>query len=161
MPRISGRLLCIAFVAGFLAVPLLHQPMLLLLHDIGVTPARAYAMRPTAPIGVPQLISASFWGGVWAMIFVALGARPGRGLPFYVMSVLFGAVILTLVAWIVVAPLKGLPIAAGWQPGRMLIGPLVNGAWGLGVAILLDVLDQLAPGQAEAPGGRLRRAVYH
>ena len=35
-----------------------------------------------------------------------------------------------------VAPLKGTPIAAGWVPQRMLAGIVINGFWGIGVALL-------------------------
>jgi hypothetical protein len=153
MSRISLRSLGMAFLAGFLAVLVLHQPMLSLLHAIGLTPARGYAMRPTPPLDVPQVFSSAFWGGIWGIIFVALGARPGRGPRYYAASVLFGAVVLTCVAWFVVAPLKGQPIAAGGQPSRMVIGPLVNGAWGLGLAFLLDLLDRIMPGRAEGLRG--------
>jgi hypothetical protein len=153
MSRISLRLLGMAFVAGFLAVFVFHQPMLSLLHAIGLTPARAYTMRPTRPLDVPQVISSAFWGGIWGMIFVALCARPGRGPRHYAASVLFGAVVLTCVAWFVVAPLKGQPVAAGGHVSRMVIGPVVNGAWGLGLALLLDLLDRILPGKA----GALRR----
>jgi hypothetical protein len=149
MQRISVRLLCIPFVAGFLAVLVLHQPMLSLLHALGLTPARAYAMGRTVPLGVPQVISSAFWGGIWGMIFVSLGARPGRGPRQYAASVLFGAVVLTCVAWFIVAPLKGQPIAAGAHPSRMVIGPLVNGARGLGLALLLNLLDHVFPGKAK------------
>src|SRR5689334_3442777 len=145
MSRIFLRLLGMAFVAGFLAVIVFHQPMLSLLHALGLTPARAYAMRPTPPLGVPQVISSAFWGGIWGMILVLLGARPGTGPRLYVLSVLFGALVLTSVAWFIVAPLKGQPLAAGWIPARMVIGPLVNGAWGLGLALLLDLLDRGLP----------------
>ena len=79
MPRIPVRLLWMAFAAGFIAVILFHQPMLSLLHAVGMTPARAYAVRPTAPLGTPQVISSAFWGGVWGIIFALFGARPGGG----------------------------------------------------------------------------------
>ena len=150
MSRVSLRLLCIALVAGFFAVIVLHQPMLSLLHALGLTPARAYAMRPTPPLGVPEVISSAFWGGIWGMIFVFLGARPGRGPRLYATSVLFGAIVLTSVAWFIVAPLKGQPLAAGGVPARMAIGPLANGPWGVGLALLLDLLDRLLPGRAGA-----------
>jgi hypothetical protein len=148
----SPRLFCIAFVAGFFAVIVLHQPMLLLLHALGLTPAHAYAMRPTPPLGVPQVISSAFWGGIWGIIFVLLGARPGRGPRLYATSVPFGAIVLTSVAWFIVAPIKGQLLAGGWVPARMAIGPLVNGAWGFGLALLLDVLDRLVPGRARERG---------
>jgi hypothetical protein len=68
MSRISLRSLGMAFLAGFLAVLVLHQPMLSLLHAIGLTPARGYAMRPTPPLDVPQVFSSAFWGGIWGII---------------------------------------------------------------------------------------------
>lgn len=150
MPRVSVRLLCIAFVAGFVSVVLFHQPMLSLLHALGITAARAYATRATGPLGVPQVISSAFWGGIWGSIFVLLSARAQRRPRYYIASVLFGAAVLTLVAWIIVAPLKGQPIAAGGNPAHMAVGPLVNGAWGLGLACLLDLLDRIIPGRADA-----------
>ena len=152
MQRISVRLLCMAFVAGFFAVVVLHQPMLALLHALGLTPARAYAMQQTPPLGVPQVISSAFWGGIWGMIVVSLGARPGRGPWHYAASILFGAVVLTSVAWFIVAPLKGQPVAAGGNPSGMVIGPLVNGAWGLGLALLLDLFNHIVPGRTDVQG---------
>jgi hypothetical protein len=75
---------------------------------------------------------------------------PRSGWRFYAASVLFGALVLTGVAWFIVAPLRGQPLAAGGIPARMVIGPLVNGAWGLGLALLLDLLDRALPGKARA-----------
>jgi len=50
-------------------------------------------------------------------------------------ATIFGAIFPTLVAWFVVAPLKGNPAAGGFVPAAMLIGPIVNGAWGLGTGL--------------------------
>ena len=51
-------------------------------------------------------------------------------------AILFGAIFPTLAAWFIVAPLKHMPIAGGWKPKAMMIGPLVNGAWGFGTALV-------------------------
>jgi hypothetical protein len=48
----------------------------------------------------------------------------------------------TLVAWFGVAPLKGQPVAAGFSPTAMMIGPIVNGAWGLGTGIALALFGR-------------------
>jgi hypothetical protein len=48
-----------------------------------------------------------------------------------------GAIGPTLVAWFIVAPLKGQPAAAGWELPRMITGLIINGAWGLGTALLI------------------------
>ena len=51
-------------------------------------------------------------------------------------AIVFGAVLPTLVAWFVAAPLKGQPMAGGWKLQAMMIGPIVNAAWGLGTALI-------------------------
>ncbi|MGK7950392.1 MAG: hypothetical protein AB4368_16810 [Xenococcaceae cyanobacterium] len=39
---------------------------------------------------------------------------------------------------IVVSPLKGMPFAGGWELNLIARGLMLNGAWGLGTAILLQ-----------------------
>jgi hypothetical protein len=129
--------LLLGFIAGFIAVLLFHQPMLAILNQAGIAKANLYSMRETAPFGVPQVISLAFWGGVWGVIFAAIEHRFPRGGLYWVFAFLFGAIFPTLVAWFIVAPLKGQPMAGGWQFNRMLTGFLINGAWGLGTALLL------------------------
>jgi hypothetical protein len=41
-----------------------------------------------------------------------------------------------LASWFVVAPLKGNPITAGWVLRRMLASVLINGFWGIGLALI-------------------------
>jgi hypothetical protein len=45
-----------------------------------------------------------------------------------------------------VAPLKGNPIAAGWVLLRRLAGILINGCWGIGLALLDAGLRRWASG---------------
>ena len=138
-PRIkapSSKLVGLAFVAGFLAVPLFHQPMLALLRAVGVTVAMPYVTRPVPPLGVPQIVSQAFWGGVWGIVFALVAPRFPRGTGYWTSAVLFGALALSLVAWFIVAPLKGLPVAGGGHPGAIATALLVNGAWGFGTALL-------------------------
>jgi hypothetical protein len=139
----SVRLVALAFAAGFLAVLVFHQPMLALLHGIGVTPAAPYATRPVPPLGVPRVASAAFWGGMWGIVLALLAPWFPRGLGYQGSATLFGAIVVSLVAWFVVAPLKGLPVAGGGHSGAIATGLLVNGAWGLGVAVLLPALQKV------------------
>jgi hypothetical protein len=37
-----------------------------------------------------------------------------------------------------VAPLKGLPVGYGFHFPGLLVGPIVNGLWGLGTAVILN-----------------------
>lgn len=127
----------LGFIAGFAAVPAFHQLALSLLHAGGLVGVAPFSLRPTAPFGVPAIWSAAFWGGVWGLVFVALERYFGRGLRFAISGIVFGALALTAVAWLVVFPLKGLPLAGGWTFPGIIVGPCVNGAWGLGVVLFL------------------------
>jgi hypothetical protein len=130
--------LLLGFVAGFLGVIIFHQAAVWLLHAAGVTPRGAWPMNPVPPFGVPAVISLSFWGGVWGAIMIPLiDGRRGSG--YWIAALLFGALAPTLVAWFIVAPLKHQPIAAGWRPKAMLIGPIVNGVWGLATAMIYAI----------------------
>jgi hypothetical protein len=51
------------------------------------------------------------------------------------------------VGWFVVAPLKGQPVAQGWNLAAMWRGPLINGVFGLGVGLILPGLWALLAGR--------------
>ena len=74
-----------------------------------------------------------------------------EGARLLVAALVFGAIFPTLIAWFLVAPLKGQPMAAGFAPMAMAIGPILNGAWGLGTGIGLVLF-----GRARTPRDRLR-----
>jgi hypothetical protein len=133
----GGAQWLVAFAAGFIAVLALHQPVLGLLASAGITQAMPYATKAVGPLAVPQFISAAFWGGVWGIVLHALSRRWPVTPGFVVKCLLFGMVFPTLVAWFVVAPIKGLPMAGGFKPNNMLTGLCVNAAWGLGTGVLL------------------------
>jgi hypothetical protein len=138
------RWLIVGFISGVVSVLLFHQGAAALLHTLELTPRAPYSMDGTAPFGIPQLWSLAFWGGVWGALLAATLARL-RGGAVIVGAAIFGAVLPTLVAWFVVSPLKGQPIAAGFVPMAMLIGPIVNAAWGLGTGIGLALFGQPHP----------------
>jgi hypothetical protein len=136
------RILLLGFMAGFVAVLVFHQGSAFLLYHLGNDiPAvvsifgkstAPFNMAPTKPLGVPVILSQSFWGGVWGMVLATTLAtlRP----PAILFSTLFGALALTAVAVSLVPWLKGLPTWNGAIPWR---GLLYNGAWGFGVALML------------------------
>ncbi len=128
------------FIAGFAATILFHQPVLWLLYRAGVAARAPYSMAATKPFGIPSVISLAFWGGVWGIIMLAVIGRALRGPGIWPTAIAFGAIAPTLVAWLVVAPLKGQPLGAGWKPQAMVTGLAVNAAWGLGTAIFLQLM---------------------
>lgn len=126
----------IGFGAGFIAVLVFHQAVLALLASIGFVAAKVYVTDPTAPFGIPQVLSLAFWGGVWGVVFAWVQSRFPLGAGYWIAALVFGAIFPSLVAWFVAAPLKGLPIAAGGDVHRIVTALLVNGAWGVGTALI-------------------------
>lgn len=135
-PGSALKKLGLGFAAGFVAVLLFHQALLALLAAVGFVAAKAYSTDPTAPFGISQVVSTAFWGGVWGVIFAAVQTRFPRGVGYWLAALAFGAIFPSLVAWFVAAPLKGLPVLAGGDVYRITTALLVNGAWGLGTALL-------------------------
>lgn len=133
-----AKRLLIAFAAGFVATLVFHQGVLALLHNLGYVPRAAWPMQPVPPFGIPAVISLAFWGGVWGTIMLRM-IDTRRGSAFWIAALLFGAILPTLVAWFIVAPIKQMPVAGGWNPKTMIIGPIVNGVWGLGTALIYRV----------------------
>ncbi|WP_336366523.1 hypothetical protein [Marinobacter sp. C2H3] len=124
-----------AFIAGFLATLVFHQGLFYVFYLAGVVPAAPFSMAPVPPFGVPQVLSLSFFGGLWGMVlWLLLGRLAGTG--YWLGHVLAGAVGPTVVAMLVVFPLKGIePSAQMWVGGLIL-----NGFWGLGVAVIMRLL---------------------
>jgi hypothetical protein len=137
-----ARVLIAGFVAGALSVLIFHQATIAVLSSMEVIRSTPYSSAPTSPWGVPQIWSTVFWGGVWGVLLAAALGRMVGG-KLLVAALIFGAVLPTLVGWFVVAPLRGQPMAAGFVPSRMWLGPLINGVWGLGTGIGLALARRL------------------
>ncbi|BDX19008.1 MULTISPECIES: hypothetical protein [Halopseudomonas] len=133
----------LAFIAGFLAVFSFHQPALALLHAAGVVPFPAFSLEPVAPLAVPSVVSSAFWGGIWGIVLVLALARMGKPLV-WLKAALFGGIVLTLVALLLVFPLKGYGL--DWQlfAPRFAIGFILNALWGLGTLVYLRAFAQRA-----------------
>ena len=140
--QVSPATLVLAFIAGALAVPVFHQTLFLVLHMAGIIPVPPFDMTPTKPLGVPALLSISFWGGVWGVVFALTLPRWFHGAAYWVAALVGGGGVLTLVYMFVVVPLK-----SGHLPGQMgglfVIGFLLNAAWGIGWALLLALFERL------------------
>ena len=130
--------LLLAFAAGFISVILFHQGMLALLNLINFTEATPYRTNPTQPFGIPTIFSIAFWGGVWGIVLAVLTFRLRNKLSYWLTVLLFGAFAPTAVFLFVVSPLKGMPFAGGWELQRIATGLMLNGAWSLGTALLLQ-----------------------
>jgi hypothetical protein len=132
-----------AFIAGFVSTLAFHQVMLWLLYTGGFSPRAPWTMTPVPPLHVPAVISLAFWGGVWGIVLWALMRASGGG-AYWIKALVIAALGPSLVTWFVVMPIKGMGLAGGWDPKVIVSGLLVNGAWGLGVALLMRLLNPVS-----------------
>ncbi len=126
------------FVAGFFATMIFHQLMLTLLWALGVSPIRPFPMAPTLPFSVPAVVSLAFWGGIWGVVFALVEYSFPRRWGYWVTAFLFGAILPSLVALLIVLPMKGRPMGGGWHPALLVTAFLINGAWGVGTGVFLS-----------------------
>jgi len=138
---LTTRLLS-SFVAGFLATLIFHQLTLTVLWAAGFAPFAPFPMTATSPLGVPAVFSLAFWGGIWGILFSFVECRfPSRG-GYWVTAFMFGAILPSLVALLIVLPLKGRPMGGGWGINLLATAFLINGAWGVGTAIFLRLFSR-------------------
>jgi len=135
MPSLPARAL-LGFIAAVLSVLTFHQGVVELYHLAGMAPA-AWSMHPVPPYSVPLLVDLCFWGGLYGVVFGLLA--PHLRPQLWLWGILLGC-IAAAVGWFIVAPIKGLPLAAGWAPAAMFRSLAINGAWGLGVGLILPLL---------------------
>lgn len=129
------------FIAGFLSTLVFHQLTLEVLWIAGLAPFGPFSMAATQPLGIPAVLSLAFWGGIWGILFAQLeGGFPRRG-GYWAVTFLFGAILPSLVALLIVLPLKGKPMGGGWHVSLLITAFLINGAWGIGTAVFLKKLS--------------------
>jgi hypothetical protein len=127
----------LGFVAGAISVLTFHQGMIALLHTLGVSQYAPYRIGSVPPFGVPIIVDLCFWGGLYGLVFGLL--MPRFTWPLWLCGLALG-IIAAVVGMFIVAPLKGHPIANGGQVWPIARSLLINGFWGVGVAVLLPLL---------------------
>ena len=140
--RFTFKRFIFSFIAGFIATLVFHQGMLAILYGLGFTARAPFPMQPAKPFYLPVVVSLALWGGVWGLLFAAVEPRFPRGAGYWFWALIFGALGPTLLAWFLVAALKGRPLGGGWRGSVVITGLLVNGAWGLGTGLLLRAFSR-------------------
>ena len=138
-------------VAGAVSVLLFHQTSLQILFWLGLAPQAAFRVAHVPPFNMPMVVSITFWGAVYGGIFAALTARLRKplwwfGWPLGLCAMLMG--------WFVFLPLKGQPMAFGGQIGPMLRTFLAYSLWGVGVTLIMPLLQPRSRGTGRPSLGR-------
>lgn len=126
-----------AFIAGFLATLVFHQGLIGLFYVAKILPFPPFNMTPTYPIGVPSVVSLAFFGGLWGIVIWRL-VRNDSGRKHWLKTIVLGAIGPTAVAFLIVFPLKGIPIKMAMIP----FGLLLNGAWGFGNSLFMRLFGE-------------------
>ncbi len=130
-----------SFIAGFISTLVFHQGLFHLLYLAGKVPKPAWNMAAVAPLQVPAVISLAFWGGVWGIALWAM-IKKQSDVRQWLLAIVLGALLPSIVALLLVFPMKGGEFAAGWDP-KMWIGAfLLNGAWGIGVLLIMKAFGK-------------------
>ncbi len=136
--------LLLGFMAGFLATLIFHQMAVGLLWKAGFAPGPPFQMAPRPPFGVPAVFSLAFYGGVWGILFAAIDRNFPHDWRYWLTALIGGAIFPSLVALLVVVPLKGGAIGAGWNPKIWEFALIVNGIWGVGTGLILQGLRRMS-----------------
>lgn len=147
-PVDPARRILFGFIAGFLATIIFHQLSLWLLLEIGISPFAPFQMQPTPPFGVPAMISLAFWGGIWGVLFAFICQAFPRGVGYWIVAAVFGGIAPSLVALVIVLPMKGLPMGGGWGIPLLVTAFVINAAWGIGTGLFLGALTRWFGGRS-------------
>jgi len=134
------RTAIVGFIAGFLGVLIFHQLGFHIANELGLARAQIYSFRPVPPLGVPTIISSAFWGGLWGVVGAFVVPRVPPTVDGPIGWMLFCAVVVTLVNWFVVLPIKGLPVGGGFRMPGVIVVPVVYAFWGLGIWLISGLL---------------------
>ena len=108
------------------------------MYGYGLVPFHPYDFSPSGPLHIPRLADLCFWMGLYGVVFGIILPWLPR-VPKWPVGLGFG-LLAAAVDWFVVAPLKGMPIAAGWAPDAMLRSVAINGFWGIGLGIIAPMI---------------------
>ena len=150
MPVGPAVQLLYGFIAGFIATLIFHQLVLTVMWVMGLARFAPFSMKATHPFGVPAVISLSFWGGIWGIIYSLMRHGFPGGPVHWIAAFLFGGILPSAFALLVVFPLKGLPMGGGWHPPLLAMVFALNGAWGVGTALIFRGLAAGLGGQGRS-----------
>lgn len=126
-----------AFAAGFISTLVFHQGVYTLFYLGDPSLPAPFNMTASEPLGIPAVFSLAFWGGVWGIgIWWAIRGLAGK--THWGLAALFGALGPSLIAMLIVFPMKDLPVDAKTWVGALIL----NAAWGIGLALIMRFIHK-------------------
>lgn len=142
-----------SFAAGALAMLTFHQCAVGLFHAAGLYVVAPFDLNPVGPFGVPQVVNGAFWSGLWGIVLLSVCLPSMRRLmPGWANGMLFGAIAPPAFLFLVVAPLKGQPLAFAQGWGSIARIMLAHSFWGFGMVVVDERLRAAGTGLRALPG---------
>ncbi len=129
---------CLGFSAGAIAALVFHQGLAEIFDQIGIGRNAAFRLAATWPFGVPAVVSLSFWGAMYGVVFALLMPRFRR--PLWQFGIAMG-LLAGCMTLFVVLPLKGMPVAHGWAMWPIARTLILTMSWGLGAGLILLLIQ--------------------
>jgi hypothetical protein len=130
-------------LAGAMAVPTFHQPVAAIFAALEMFPGAVFNLDPRPPLGLPALVNGMGISALWGVLFVGLWRGPLGRLPLWLAGALYGAVVPLGFLFLVLAPLRGAPIAFGMDLASATPVVVAHAAFGFGIACWLAALRHL------------------
>ena len=135
----------LGFVAAAISVIFVHQTTILLLNLAGLTDRTPWSLAPVPPWGVPTLLNAIFWGGLWGTL-LALVWRHLPGRTAAIKGLLYGWMIYLVSNCLILPLIKGQPLFYGFDSNRLLTVFVVLSGFATATALVYDRLRLRAEG---------------
>jgi hypothetical protein len=130
-----------SFLAGALAMLTFHQCAVGLFYAASHYVVPPFDLSPVGPLGVPQVVNGAFWSGLWGIVLLHFCLPHLRRItPGWLAGALFGFVAPPAVLFLVVAPLKGQPLAFAQSWGSIVRIMLAHAFWGFGMVLVYEGL---------------------
>lgn len=104
MEGTSFKNLLLGFVAGAIALVIVHELIALWLSDAGHAVRAPWSLETSALTGLPQIVNDVVWGGIWGVVFALLLGNVPQG-PMTLRGAVLGLAGTALIGVLVLAPL--------------------------------------------------------
>ena len=114
--------------------------ILWVLWQLGLAQLGPYIFTATPPLDIHAALAPAVWGGAWGALFALAQCSFARSeFGYWLMAFGFGAVLPSLVAFLITIPLEVKFYGGSWHWSMLLSTVVSNGVWGFGTAGMLNL----------------------
>ncbi len=137
------RNLALGFLAAAIAVVTVHQALLLVSNLIGLENRPPWATDPVGPLGVPRIVNAMFWGGLWGALLALLFDRLPGGAA-WLKGLVFGWGVFLISNCLLLPLIKGNPLFYDFDANKLISVFMLLSGFGAATAVIYSWLRRPA-----------------